>query len=971
MDVMKWLGIPEELHDSAILSLTHRSMRVMDNDINGDKLKQYHDTGKNVYEALLVRFISLNFLLGINGILEAMKASKSIRLVYTRLKLNELSVVANGVDTDKIIDDLVYQFFGFLYEEIGFLFAYSIFTKAFTKADVVFFSDYIGIINTISGGKGYQFTEIESGGPAHNPYYSYKLSWNGKEVYASGSSKKSAKKLCAQKYCEENFSEKYLFRILGYGKTVYPKRRALPISSKYQTAISKIASRWGFAKKDIYNAMINKVLYNEYDFEDCSCAIIIGGFYEQILIRKTVCCVFNHYSYSVQKDIINEFANNEVLFKGILEELGLLELLVMKEKLINRLPVETLYKEAVRQLIYSAIENNNIHFFELFEKVMFYLSREMNPHLLNPSTKILAMYGQMKESEPDVIFTQNSTQTSFKKDRVIYYAKIPATFGETTVTYLGKGTTQIEAKNNAYAKFWVYIYNSMNNVFRVSDSDEYTWFFTIMSNHIDWLALYLKGNNHFVYDSYKKNDSKKLIQYFHVFHSNVKYFDDGRLIPIINEFWENRISAIKINQKDVLLCAIWEYIVSHNPETDATIFESIDDVISLSDEKWKELLRKNGRLIRYISTPNEEMQMIAVQQFPQAINYITNPFNNVVNYVHQHSPEQEIEFTPQVVDGLIEVKKQEIEQCRRRVTENNQAVFLLEQHCFDFYLRAILGSHKVREFYIACGFVYASGIKMLRSEIDKLLADGMNVKILAGNLQHYFSDHSVAQMDLETAQELNRLIKAGTEVRTITDCFYHGKMYVLICDDITFVISGSTNVSRNAFRYNNELDNLFVYSAFENQHIKHFETLWNKAVSIPELDENRFMPRIDSNEGEQRHMLDIDSMRDRIKQIEDDDLRNRLVTWLKYTPSNIYDKIDVGGNEYIAIEFADKKMIVLESFFPGNSYFVFYNHSVDTLLGTIEGRSKTEIFELSGMEKRGYHIREQLKLEVKIASYFV
>lgn len=333
------------------------------------------------------------------------------------------------------------------------------------------------------------------------------------------------------------------------------------------------------------------------------------------------------------------------------------------------------------------------------------------------------------------------------------------------------------------------------------------------------------------------------------------------------------------------------------------------------------------------------MQLIAVQQFPQVINYIRNPFNSVVNYVHQHSPEQEIELRPQVVDGLIEVNKQEIEQCRRRVTENNQTVFLLEQHCFDFYLRAILGSYKVREFYIACGFVYASGIKMIRPEIDKLLADGMNVKILAGNLQHYFSDHSVAQMDLETAQELNRLIKAGTEVRTIADCFYHGKMYVLICDDITFVISGSTNVSRNAFRYNNELDNLFVYSAFENQHIKHFETLWNKAVSIPELDETRFMPRVDSNEGEQRHMLDIDSMRDRIQQIEDVDLRNRLVTWLKYTPSNIYDKIDVGGNEYIAIEFADKKMIVLESFFPGNSYFVFYNHSVDTLLGTIEGRS--------------------------------
>ncbi len=64
-------------------------------------------------------------------------------------------------------------------------------------------------------------------------------------------------------------------------------------------------------------------------------------------------------------------------------------------------------------------------------------------------------------------------------------------------------------------------------------------------------------------------------------------------------------------------------------------------------------------------------------------------------------------------------------------------------------------------------------------------------------------------------------------------------------------------------------------------------------------------------------------------------------------------------------------MVVLESFYPGNAYFVFYNHPIDQLLDTIEGKSKTEVFKLSGMEKRGYHIREQLKLEVKIASYFV
>lgn len=982
MDVMKWLGIPEELRNTAILSLTHRSMRVTDNDIDGDKLKQYHDTGKNVYEALLVRFISRNFSLGINGIFAGMSASKSLHLVYNRLRLNELSVAAKGIGTDKIIDDLVYQFFGFLYEEVDFLFAYSIFIKAFTKEDIVFFSDYIGIINTITGGKGYQFTEIESGGPPHDPHYTYKLTLNGKETYATGSSKRAAKKTCAQKYCEDYLNQKDLFRILGYGKTVYRKRKAYPISTNDQAAIAKIAGRWGFAKEDIRNAMINKLLYNEFDFEDCSSDIMIGGVYERMLIRKTVHRVFNHYSFSVQKDIISEFENNDMLFKRIIEELELSNLFVMKEKLRTRLPVEVLNKEAVRQLMYSAFENENKLFFDMLEKVIVNLSKDMDPHLLNPSSKILAMYGQMKEAEPDVIFTQHNTQTDYHTKRTYYRAKIPVSFGETTITYLGEGGTQLSAKNNAYSKFWIYLYNCMNNVFRSNNPDEYTWFFTVMSNHIDWLDSYLKGNNHFVCESYKKNDFKKIIQYLHAFYSNVKHFDGGTLIPVLNTFWERKIAAIEINQKDVLLGAIWEYVVSHDSETYLTILESIDEVISLSDEKWKRLLRKNGKLIRHIRMPDEEIQLIAVQQYPPAINYIAVPSQGVIDYVYHHAPSARnesssqgsgglIELRPQIVDGLIEMKKEEIAQYKNKATESNQTIFLLDQHCFDLYLRAILGSYKVREFYIACGFVYASGIKMLRSEIDKLLADGMSVKILAGNLQHYFTDHPLTQMDLETAQALNQLIKAGAELKTITDCFYHGKMYVLVCEDITFVVVGSTNVSRNAFRFNDELDSLFVYGPCENQHTKHFEALWHNAVSIHELDESKFTSRIASNEIEHRHMLDIDSMRDRIKQIEDVELKNRLVTWLKYAPSNIYDKIDVGGNEYIAIEFFEKKMVVLESFYPGNAYFVFYNHPIDQLLDTIEGKSKTEVFKLSGMEKRGYHIREQLKLEVKIASYFV
>ena len=426
--------------------------------------------------------------------------------------------------------------------------------------------------------------------------------------------------------------------------------------------------------------------------------------------------------------------------------------------------------------------------------------------------------------------------------------------------------------------------------------------------------------------------------------------------------------TIKINNDNVLLYAIWEYMSNYQEKF--SISRHIDEIITLSCDVWKEILKKNGKLIDYISNPDEEMQMIAVQQSTKFINYIETPTNDVVKYVYDKERIDNMEIRPQVVNGLIEVKKQEIENFVTEFKSSNKNVLILEQHCFDLYLRAIMKLYEIKKFYIACGFVCASGIKMLRSEIDDLLENGMEIKILAGNLQHYFSDNSKMQMDLETALELQKIMQKGVELKTITNCFYHGKMYFLICEEFTFVIVGSTNMSRNAFRFNNEFDNMFIYKTQENIHMNHFKKLWNDATLIEKLDTTKFSSVVDNIDIETLNIADINTIYEKIRQIDDESLRNRLITWLKYNPLNIYDKLDVAGREYIAIEYVEKKMIVLESFFPGNAYFVFYNSPIDNLLKSIERKSKTEIFKLSGMEKRGYHIREQLNLEMKIKSYY-
>lgn len=967
MGIIDWLGIPEKLSNTAILSLTHRSMLNLDNSIDGDKLKQYHNIGKNVYDSLLMKFINSNYSLSATGIFEAMKASKSYNTVYSRLRLNELAVVNKSVDEKTIIRDLLFQFFGFIYLEMSFEYAYKLFTRAFTKNEVTFFSDYLSVLNGVSGGKDLKFEEISVGGTAHEPSFTYKLTYKGKEVTASSTSKKSAKKACAKIYCEENLSETDIFLALGYNKKTYSNRKKYHIPRENEAKIANISAKWNFTDKSICNALVNKYLYNEYSFEDCNYAITIGSFYELILVEKTVNRLYEKYNIDTQKDIINYLTNNNTVYKSVIKVLGLNDLFVLKEKVISSVPLEVLHREAVRQLIYFAFENNNTLFFRAFEKIIVYTLKDVNPYLLDPVSKVAEMYGQMKKTGPTLIISENHSP----KSKEFFNAKLSVVFDNTTVDYLGEGSSKTLATNDAYNKFWKYMHTSINNIFKIRDIDYFIWFVKIIGNHADWFFKYIKNNHHFVYVSYKNDDYISLIEYLHIFYCNIKNFNGGKLVSLIKTFFETKYITIKIGYKDVLLSSIWEYISNHSVNEQLTSSIHINSIIKLSDELWKKSLQADGRLIRYISMPDEEMQMIAVQQNSKAINYIAAPANTVVNNAYYKKTVDNIELRPQVIDGLIEIKKQEIEKYLRSISSNNLNVFLLEQHCFDLYLRAIIKNYNVRKFYIACGFVYSSGIKMLQPEIDILLKNNAEIKILAGNLQYYFSDNSKLQMDLQTAKELNFLVKKGIELKTITNCFYHGKMYFLVCDKVTFVIVGSTNMSRNAFRCNNEFDNMFVYETFENEHIKHFQKLWQGAVTINELDETKFSSNVLYSEGEQLNTIDTNTVRDRINQLEDIDLKNRLITWLKYAPTNIYDKIDVAEREYIAIEFSEKEMIVLESFYPGNSYFVFYKSSIHSLLKAIEGKNKRQIFELSGMEKRGYHIREKLNLETKIKSYFL
>ncbi|WP_152422084.1 phospholipase D-like domain-containing protein, partial [Clostridium butyricum] len=381
-------------------------------------------------------------------------------------------------------------------------------------------------------------------------------------------------------------------------------------------------------------------------------------------------------------------------------------------------------------------------------------------------------------------------------------------------------------------------------------------------------------------------------------------------------------------------------------------------------------IKNNSRYIKNIPYPDEELQMIAIKKDKSSFFDINKPSKNVVNYISNNDIKLLFRNdSQQNLDLLTELKVMEINELINKDIDN----IIIKPHCFDIYIKAIFKVAEVKKVMIAVGFAYKSGIGLIEDELNSVICKNGKVELIIGTLQEYNSDKIVSNMDLDTAKKLNIMIQEGVKIRTNESCFYHGKIYCFIGEKYSFIIMGSTNLSRNAFRYNKELDSMFIFPNSHNVYVEWFEEFWVNSTKIDVLDEEKFVPHsFDSNDiCDKQNSISIDEMKKQVSLITDEMLKNRLLLWLAYNPSNIYENILVANNEYVAIEYKEKSMIVLESFVQGNSYFVFYDIDIERLLPSIENKTKDEIFELSNMEKRGYHIREQLKLEIKIQSYFL
>lgn len=318
--------------------------------------------------------------------------------------------------------------------------------------------------------------------------------------------------------------------------------------------------------------------------------------------------------------------------------------------------------------------------------------------------------------------------------------------------------------------------------------------------------------------------------------------------------------------------------------------------------------------------------------------------------------------------------------------KNNSQLFIINSdEALDNHINFLSKEIEVKNIYIASGFVYKSGLKCIEPSLEYALNNQGNIKFIIGSLQEYNKisneeNQKIEGMDKNTAIYINYLlINNKIRVRTFEEKFFHGKFYLLEGKEKDCVIIGSSNVSSSGFYGNKELNLLYILDKNlnkNNEYMQWFNLLWDKSTEIKSINENYFVD-IETYYDSYIPINNIKKIENknvqrRIAELTDEDVKKRLNLWMDKEPDNIFTNLGVKSLEdYILLEYKKYDLLVLESFEFGNSYYYFSGMNVQTLIDTIKSLTKKEIFNLSEMEKRGYHIKDDKKLEISINSLFI
>lgn len=426
------------------------------------------------------------------------------------------------------------------------------------------------------------------------------------------------------------------------------------------------------------------------------------------------------------------------------------------------------------------------------------------------------------------------------------------------------------------------------------------------------------------------------------------------------------------NYHKEFLYEIFISTINEDDKININELKNYDNIINPTAELTKQFIKLDYRNIKNLDNGNEDIIKYAINLNIDAYNYISNPSDTIKKYYLEQKRNIEKALDINNIGQLIVENRDDIKIC---ILDSNKNVS--EQ------IIKMWNGKKMCKVSIGCGYAFSSGMSMIKDILEKPLYESqISVQLLIGSLQKYFNcivsqDSKITGIDKRTVQLLQRyLLNDNFELFTCENRFYHGKIFMIHGEERTLICMGSSNISHSAFISNYELNIAFDVSNKSNSYhsfCKWFNQLLQYSVKINSIDSTIFTDYEFNIDGSNTiNTITISSVQKRIEQLSNEEVKYRLNLWIGNNPDIIVDDLGVFAlPEYIAFVYYDKNLLVLESFKAGNAYYcINYKNSFEEEIVKISTLSKTEIFQYSKMNKRGYHIANRFSLENNIQEFF-
>lgn len=308
----------------------------------------------------------------------------------------------------------------------------------------------------------------------------------------------------------------------------------------------------------------------------------------------------------------------------------------------------------------------------------------------------------------------------------------------------------------------------------------------------------------------------------------------------------------------------------------------------------------------------------------------------------------------QGINDLDELYQKRLEDYCDYILNSKDDMMVLRKNTIDSVINGIVRKANITKLYAATGFVFSSGLRLLQESLNIINDRNGKCRIVAGSLNSCANENVNNKIDKTTVNYLNALIRdKKIELYSYIGAFYHGKFYYLCNEDYAYIIIGSSNISKTAFRNNFELDILHKVKLGSSQD-KLFSNWFNGFISqcdkITNLDEKQFEDFNWNNELDvfkplNRKIVSSNEIKKRIAALTDEETQFRLNIWMDYRPDIICDDISIEAlKSYTMFAFLEEELVVFESFKPQNAFYVFgCPNGLENLINSIAKLTKSQM----------------------------